>query len=232
MHLLILGATGRSGGYAYKYASSKVSHHVTVLIRKSSALTPQRNLTIVEGSVLSSDDIDCATRAAGIPVDAVLDFLDARRTSVNPWSAFVGPERLLPDVVANVARVLHEQAPLSGGRKPRLVVMGGAGTGESLGLTPFFIRFLMKHSNLGKTYDNHNAVNDEIEGNCGGDIIWTLPMPVMLSNSGIRPVKTFGLTEKGRGSVITRESCARWMVDVAVGKMGDRFNNKRIVLSN
>jgi hypothetical protein len=89
----------------------------------------------------------------------------------------------------------------------------------------------MDYSNLGKTYAEHNAANAEIEDICGQDLVWILPMPVALSNAGVQPVKTFGMTEGGTSQFITRESCARWMVDLAVGKFGTEFDGKRVVLS-
>lgn len=74
---------------------------------------------------------------------------------------------------------------------------------------------------LWETYKDHNAVDAEIEGNCGTDILWTLPLPVGLGDAGVKPMKTFGHTETGAGMSITLEGCAIWMVDVAVGNMVD-----------
>ena len=188
----------------------------------------------MEGSVLSQADMDRAAAAAGIPIDAALQFLDASRVSVNPWSEFIGPERLLPDAMANTAQVLRQQqhnSPLPGGVKPRLIVMSGRGAGESIAAVPFYIKFLINHSNLGKTSAQHELVNNEIEAVCGREITWTLPMPVALGNAGVKPVRTLGMTEPGASQFIPRESCARWMVDLAVGALGSDFDNKRTVLS-
>jgi hypothetical protein len=59
-----------------------------------------------------------------------------------------------------------------------------------------------------------------------------LAMAVGLTNDGVKLVRTFGYTEAGAGMLITRESCARWMVDVGSGKLGDEFGNKRVIVSN
>ena len=207
-------------------------HHVTVIVRKASSVNPQENLTIVEGSVLSEADIDRAFVAAGIPVDAVLQFLNPHRASSNPWAKFLGPERLLADATAQATRALRKQISNPDTPKPRLVVMNALGAGQSREVTPLITRLIIDYSNVGRTYDDHNAVDAEIEENCGEDVLWTLALAVGLSDAGVNPVKTFGHTEPGAGWLITRESCARWMVDVAAGKMGDEFNNKRVIVSN
>lgn len=179
--------------------------------------------------------MDRACAVTGIPVDAALQFLNPHRASSSPWAKFLGPPRLLADATANAARALCDQQrqfPLPEGRKPRLVIMNALGAGESIKVTPLITRLIISHSNVGKTYEDHSAVDAEIEANCGSDIVWTIALAVGLLGGGVKPVKTFGHIEKGASMTITRESCARWMVDVAVGGMGDRFNNKRLIVSN
>lgn len=173
-----------------------------------------------------------AFKAAGTTVDAVLVFLNAQRVGQNPWGKFIGPPRLIADSTSNATRALRAQKQQLEGRRPRLVVMNALGSGESYSVTPYLIRFMINYSNVSKSYVDHNAVNDEIEANCGDEVLWTLPLPVGLKESGQKPVKTFDSTESGAGLFITRESCARWMVDVSSGKEGDEFDNKRVIVSN
>jgi hypothetical protein len=181
---------------------------------------------------MSEDDMDSAFAAVGTSVDAVLQYLNPLRTSDNPWAKFLGPPRLIADSTSNSARALLKQQRGSSTAMPRLVVTSAVGVGRSRQVAPWITKFLVDHSNVGKTYADHEAVNNEIEGNCKNQIRWILPLPVALGNAGIKPVKTFGETELGAGLFITRESCARWMVDAAAGKFGDAFDNKRMVMSN
>jgi hypothetical protein len=104
---------------------SPLGHHVAVLVRSTSRLAPRERLTVVQGSVLSESDMDRAFSASDHPFDAAIQFLDASRKSVNPWSEFIGPVRILPDAAANTARALRRQQPLPSGQKPRLIVMCG-----------------------------------------------------------------------------------------------------------
>lgn len=80
-------------------------------------MKPQKNLTVVEGSVLLEADMERAFKAAGIPVDAVLQFLNPHRASDHPWAKFLGPPRLLADATAHAAKALSRQLPQVNGRK-------------------------------------------------------------------------------------------------------------------
>lgn len=204
---------------------------VTILVRKAQGIEPHDRLTVVEGSCLTNEDMQRGFEAAGVAVDAALVFLNAQRVGQNPWGKFIGPPRLVADSTKNATRALRAQKQQPEER-PRLVVMSALGVGESYSVTPYLIRFMMKYSNVSKSYVDHNEVNNEIEANCEDKVSWTLALPVGLKDSGQKPVKTFDSTESGAGLFITRESCARWMVDVAAGNKGDIYGNKRIIVSN
>jgi hypothetical protein len=88
------------------------------------------------------------------------------------------------------------------------------------------------YTNVGRSYEDHEAVNAEIEANCGDSVRWTVAYPTALGGAGMKPVKTFEPTQSGSSFFTSRESCARWMVDVATGKMADEFSNKRVIVSN
>ncbi|KAJ3545459.1 hypothetical protein NM208_g2495 [Fusarium decemcellulare] len=201
MHLLILGATGKAGQFGYKYALEQ-GHDVTVIVRDASSIPQHENLTVVIGSVLVETVMDRAFQALDKPVDAVLQFLNPHRETSSPWSKFIGPPRLLADATASAARALRQQGT-STERKPRLVVMNALGVGESRKVTPWITRMIIDHSNVGKTYEDHTAVDAEIEKNCGDQIIWTVALAVGLGQAGLHPVKTFSPTESGASWTIT-----------------------------
>ncbi|RTE85206.1 hypothetical protein BHE90_000221 [Fusarium euwallaceae] len=231
MHLLILGATGRTGIFGYKYALEQ-GHLVTAIVRNSQSLVPHENLRVIEGSVASSRDVENAIHSFQLLIDAVLSFLNPYVTS-GLWPKFVGPLRLMADAVANASRALRQSGLKNSTSKPRLVVMSAVGVAKSRKAAPWLATFMVDHhTNTNKIYQDHEAVRAEIEENCGDEISWTLAYAVGLGTSGIKKVKTFHPTEAGAGWYITRESAARWMVDVAVGKMGDRFSNQAVIVSN
>lgn len=195
-------------------------------------MKPHDNLTIVEGSVQSQSDMDRAFAASGIVVDAAIIYLNAPRKSDAPWAEFIGPPRLIADATANAARALRQQKRPSDANKPRLVVMSAVGVGESRSAAPLITRLLVDYTNVGKTYEDHAAVDAEIEGNCGTAVEWTLAMPVPLKDAGDKPVRAFTPTKSKASFFITRESCAKWMVQVAAGELGTEFSNRRVVISN
>lgn len=166
--------------------------------------------------------------AAHGPIDAVLGFLNPSRASEFPWAKIIDPPRLLADSTAIAARLLQQQAHKS----PRLVIMNALGSGESRRVTPWFFRLFIDYSNVRYTYDDHDAVDAEIEDNCGGKVKWTLALAVGLTGAGTSPVKATLDTEAPASLWITRESCARWMVEVATGLYGDEFTGRRLGVSN
>ena len=111
--------------------------------------------------------------------------------------------------------------------------MNALGAGESRKVSPLITKFIIDYTNIGKTYEDHDAVDAEIEGNCGEDVLWTVVLATALTTQeGLKQVRTFAHNQTGASFSITRESCARWMVDVAGGKMEDEFSNKRVIVSN
>lgn len=162
------------------------------------------------------------------PIDAILGFLNPSRASEFPWAKVIAPPRLLVDSTAIAARLLQHQAHES----PRLIIMNALGSGESRKVTPWFFRVFIDYSNLRYTYDDHDAVDAEIEENCGSKVKWTLALAVSLMGAGTNPVKATLNTEAPASLWITRESCARWMVDVATGTYGDEFTGRRVGVSN
>jgi hypothetical protein len=201
------------------------------------------NLTVVTGSVLSPDDMQRAFAAPGKSIDAVIQCLNSPRANDwNPWAKWIGPPRLMADATALAARLLRTQVQktqqIDGAaakhiQRPRLIAMNALGTGESRAVSPLATKFIIDYSSIGKTYEDHEAVNSEIEGNCGDEVAWTVVMAAALDDgTGDKAVRTFAVNEKGASFFITRQSCAKWMVDVATGKMRDDFSNRRVIVSN
>lgn len=182
------------------------------------------------GSVLSQDDMDRAFTASSDPVDAVVGFLNATRTSDMPWAKPLAPPRFMADSAANAVASLRKYSTNST-QKPRIVILSALGVGDSLQVTPLILRLLVKHTNLGVAYKDHNLVDSEIEANCGDEIDWTLARAVMLGGNG-KEVKAIKGNQKGASSSISRQSCAEWLVDVAAGEKGDEYSKSRVIISN
>ena len=71
MKLLILGGTGRVGSHLVKKALQD-NHHVTVLVRTPEKIQFQhKNLTVIQGNVLSKEDIEQAMHGADVVMSAL-----------------------------------------------------------------------------------------------------------------------------------------------------------------
>jgi hypothetical protein len=79
-------------------------------------------------------------------------------------------------------------------RVERIAVVSAMGVGDSLAVVPFYLRWLIKHTNLGKTYADHNLADAEIRTT---QTAWTLVRAAGPSNSD-KP-KTLHTTEAGLG---------------------------------
>ncbi|KAK3643057.1 hypothetical protein LTR56_010431 [Elasticomyces elasticus] len=108
MHILILGASGRTGHLTTTTALAK-NHTVTALVRKSSSLTPTPGLTIVEGTPLNQPDIDRAFTSGPKP-DACIVTLAAPRETDSPFSKPMAPPFFMRDSVRNLMVVMRSHA--------------------------------------------------------------------------------------------------------------------------
>src|SRR5690625_7645835 len=71
MNILILGATGRVGSCILRLALNE-NHHVTALVRDADKVQMKdRNLTIIEGNVLTKSDIFGAIAGMDIVISAL-----------------------------------------------------------------------------------------------------------------------------------------------------------------
>jgi hypothetical protein len=109
------------------------------------------------------------------------------------------------------------------------VILSAIGAGDSFHAAPWMIRTMVNHTNLGKTYEDHNHVDAEIEENAAGEVDWTLVRAVGLGGNG-KDVKVFGGTQSGYGMFVSRKSVAEWMVDVAAGNKGEEYERKRVIV--
>ncbi|KAK5747522.1 hypothetical protein LTR17_000164 [Elasticomyces elasticus] len=227
MHLLILGASGRTGQLTTTTAFSK-SHTVTALIRKSSSLTPTTGLTIVEGTPLNQQDIETAFASSPRPVEACIVTLSAPRETDSPFSKPVAPPMFMRDSVRNLLAVMK----LHGVR--RLVVMSAFGAGDSFASLAWPLKQLFRRSNMSFQFEDHDALDLEVrkESEEGGwGLEWTLVRPVMLKEGGVKAVRELG--EKGERAgmfdLVTRESVAEFLVGCVEG---ERLKGEAVVVAN
>lgn len=211
MRILLLGANGRTGSHVISEALSR-EHTVTALVRRPDALSPQSNLTIVTGTPLSTSDMAkaFASAPAADPIKAVVSTLNTGRTSDNPWAKTTAPD----DMMATSVRNALVEMKKNGAEK--IVVLGTTGVGSSRANSAWFFNWIVDHSNLKITFDDHYEVEKLLESKAEKDpeLKWVDVRASGLSNGEKSPIKEFG--NEGTGGVgwfVSRKSVAGFMID-------------------
>ncbi|MCJ1452844.1 hypothetical protein MMC28_003189 [Mycoblastus sanguinarius] len=209
MHVLIIGASGRTGLLVVDEALKR-GHTVTALVRDPTSLPPKDGLTVVKGTPLNKADIETAFTITATPPAAVIIALNARRTSESPFAAPASPPRLMADSAANVIAAMNAH----GVRK--IVIMQALGVGDSLPNLFFAMRWLIKYSAMAAQFADHNLVDEEVKAASEG-VDYVLARPTRLEEGDRMPVKFFGDQGMGIGSFasITRKSVAAFLIDAA-----------------
>jgi len=170
MKLLILGATGRTGKYLVQESLSR-GHVVHALVREKSKIEETNaNLHLFQGSPLDADRL--AEAMSGC--DAVLSVLNISRVSDFPWARLRTPDHFLSEAMQKVIEVAHRQ------NITRVVVCTAWGVHETINDIPWWFRWLIRSSNIGVTYKDHERQEDLL---MHSDLDWTIVRPVGLTNS-------------------------------------------------
>lgn len=240
MQILLLGATGRTGLLVLKEALNR-NHTITALVRNPKTLQnneiianhPNRsNLTTVPGSPLNSTDIASALTAASRngPVDAVITTLNPRRASDSPFAAVDptdSPPRMMADSMVGVLSAIEGQGKNNNSSKPKIVALSALGAGSSAPQTNCLLRLLFRKSNMVYTYEDHDAVEQElvrqrIERGPEGAVPYVLVRPTRLVEEGSEEdeeqsrARVFdGTGTVGMMTTISRGAVARFLVDAA-----------------
>lgn len=197
MNLLILGASGATGGWLTSLAA-RAGHNVTALVRASTTFDPPRGTRVMRGDVL-----DAATLSAAVEgQQAVASCLGIRRTGKNPFAPIVSP----PDFTSRVASLLIPAMSRAGVR--RVVAISAAGVAESITQCSTIVRWVVSAGNVGLAYRDLAEMERQLSAS---SLDWLAVRPVTLVNGAptglARPVDRYGLF-----SIIRRSDVAAWML--------------------
>lgn len=209
MRILLVGANGRTGRLVLAETISR-GHTVIALVRNPSSLEPQPGLTVVNGSPLGMSSIEDTFKATDITdrPSAVIVTLNAARASDNPFAKNISPPRLLSQSVTNIITAMNNNSV------QKLVHTSAFGVGSSAQNLPFLMRLLVRYSNLGIAYKDHEEVDEIVKDS---NLDWTLVRPVVMTEKEKHDVKI--LEDDGKGARmsanISRASVAAFLVDAA-----------------
>lgn len=220
--ILLIGATGRTGRLVLSSALSR-GHKVTTLVRPSSSLPSQPNLTISRGSPLDASAISTALSLTTGPV-VIISTLGQTRTSGNPFAAPTSP----PLFMAQSSVAVVQAVKASDRRVAKVIVMSMFGAGSSFPNLNFLMRATMLYSNMKQTLEDQNEV-DRIVKESG--LRYVMPRPAILKGEVALPVKLLGEEGEKAGFMpsVSASSVAEYMLDAAVS---DEWDNRTFVISN
>jgi uncharacterized protein YbjT (DUF2867 family) len=201
MKILLLGATGRTGGLLLEQALGQ-GHEVVALVRdpgKLPAISP--GLTVVRGSPERAEDVGIAMTGC----EAVLVTLNNNRSSDLPWAKPISPPHLIETSVRNAVAAMQ----VNGAR--RIVILSAAGVTDSFEHASWLIRFLIRNTNVGIGSADHDGADRYIRTT---DTDWTLVRPVGLSNSDKDKNLVVSYANSPKAAMmISRRHVAKFMLD-------------------
>ena len=198
MKLLVLGANGRTGTHIVEQGLAR-GHQIVGLVRNASSLPARDGLTVIQGTPTHADDLKAAAQGC----DAILCALNNPRASDAPWAKPLTREKILTQAAENM---------IASGVK-RVVFLSSIGVGDSLADAPWIMRMLIKRTNLGVAFGDHNSVEEAFRAS---DLDWTLVRPTGLSNATKDKSLVVGTAKEPKpGMMIRRSTVAGFMLDCA-----------------
>jgi putative NADH-flavin reductase len=167
MHLLVVGATGRTGREVV-LAAVAAGHRVTAFARSAERVGWPPGVRAWAGDALDAADVD----AALVGVDAVIVALSMVRASDSPWARILTPR----DLHSRAARVLTAAAARHG--IGRYVALSAHGVGDAAPRAGWLFLGLVRASNIGVAYADLAVAEDIVRATA---LPWTVVRPTRLT---------------------------------------------------
>ena len=216
MKILILGATGRTGRLIVEEAL-KQGYDLHVLVRDESKISfGSKSIKVYQGTPARQTDLAIAMQGC----DLVISALGIVRASDAPWSKLITAKNFISESIKNVIAEADQQ------NLKRLITVSAWGVGETQKEIPFWLRWLINHTNLGPVYAEHEA-EEKLLAN--SNLNWTAVRPVALNEC--KKIKTLkvSLNNFPKPSLqISRQSVAKFIVDIV---KSDKYDMKSPTIS-
>jgi len=196
MKILVLGATGRTGGLFARLAADN-NHQVTAIVRDKKRGTLPK-VKYIEGS--PTDGVLLNNTLEGI--DAVVVSLNINRTSDNPFAKVVSPLTLISDTMKALIPAMEKN------KVKRVITISGSGAGDSWKDMPLIARLLIRYSNIMRAYEDHDRQEQLVRKS---SLDWTIVRPVMLNSK--ETDKYTAILGKPKGASISRGGVAKFTLD-------------------
>ncbi len=210
MKILIIGATGGTGRLIVEEAL-KQGYDLNVLVRDKNKMPfNSKSIKVYQGTSASRTDLAAAMQGC----DLIISALGIARASDAPWSKLITPKKFITESMKNVIAEAGQQ------NLKRLITISAWGAGETKKEIPFWLRWLINHTNLGPVYAEHES-QEKLLAN--SNLNWTAVRPVALNDS--KKIKTLKMSFNNTPKpslYISRQSVAKFMVDIVKSDKYDR----------
>ncbi len=202
MKILILGATGRTGRLIVEEAI-KQGHVLNVLVRDIHKIPfDSKSINVFQGTPARREDLAAAMQGC----DLLISALSIARASDAPWSKLITPENFISESVKNIIAEAGQQ------NIQRLISISAWGVGDTNKDIPFWLRWLIKHTNLRPVYAEHESQEKLL---AASSLQWTAVRPVALNDA--KKIKTLKISFNNLPKpslYISRHSVAKFIVDI------------------
>jgi putative NADH-flavin reductase len=202
MKILILGATGRTGKLILEEALNQ-GYEVNCLVREPKKIKKNHNnLKIFKGSPEQISDLENAIKDCG----GIISSLNISRESDFPWSKLRTPPTFLSDVINNIISLTGKSG------LARIIVCSAWGVAETEKEIPIWFNWLIKYSNIGVAYKDHERQENKLKKS---KLNWTIVRPTGLTNfkNDKKVIESYN-NEPNPKLTISRINVAKFMVNV------------------
>lgn len=214
-HILLFGATGRTGRQVLKYALDK-GYKVTALVRSPEKIIEKSAaLTVIKGLPTDVEDVRKAIANCDRVISALNPISEKEMISLKK----IQPPRILEKSVQNAIECMRE----CGIKK--IAVVSSVGIGDTYLLAPWFMRLLGKITNFRISFDDHNEQESLI---MNSDLNWVIARPVSLNNNEVLQNLVIDYDKKPSPFKISRKQLAKFLVDCLET---EAFFKKALILS-
>ena len=214
-HILLFGATGRTGRQVLKYALDE-GYRVTTLARNPEKVIEKSDgLTVIKGLPTDIDDV----RKAILNCDRVISTLNPINEKDLVSLKKTQPPRILEKSIRNAIECMGEY------KIKKIAVVSSVGIGDTYLLAPWFMRLLGKITNFRNSFDDHN-VQESLLMNSNLD--WVIARPVSLNNNESLQNLVINYDKKPSPFKISRKQLAKFLVDCLET---EEFFRKALILS-
>ncbi len=210
MHILILGASGRTGRKLLNEALKR-GYRVSVLVgHKSSLKTYDGQVDVHEGTPLNKFTLANAMNGC----EAILSTLNISRISASPWAKLRTSKDFLSSSMEIILELAREKCI------GRIIITTAWGVAETKKDVPFWFRWLINKSNLRYPYRDHER-QEELLKQSG--INWTVVRPAGQVDSEKEKQVQVTLNNSPKPSFrISRKNVALFMLNVLENNLYNR----------